>query len=106
MEAGPRMETPHRATDGDSVPLEAFSKGSTPPRREPRLQFGNIKLLIALFVIFIIVVSDVFTNSIIAGFGCNAVRGRALTSWGVTLQGIFLVIFFIIAIYLTEHKIL
>jgi hypothetical protein len=87
----------------DSVPLldPVYDDPKT-----PRLQVSNIKLIIALFVIFIIVVSDVFTNSIIAGFGDSAMKGRSPTSWGIILQGIFLVIFYIIAIYLTEHQIL
>jgi len=94
----------------DSVPLEAFSDESFNAEhgghKEPRLRVANLKLIVALFVIFIVVISDVFTNSIIAGFGEKAVRGRTPTSWGVVLQGIFLIIFYIIAVYLTEHHIL
>ena len=86
----------------DSVPIEAFAGHS----EAPRLRVANIKLIVSLFVIFVIVVSDVFTNNIISGFGEKAVRGRSPTSWGVVLQGIFLVIFYILAIYLTEHQII
>ena len=98
----------------DSVPLEAFgsdggsdrSDSNSKGRKEPRLRVENLKLLLALFIIFIIVVSDVFTNSVISGFGEKAVRCRTPTSWGIVLQGIFLVIFYILAVYLTEHNIL
>ena len=100
----------------DSVPLEAFSSdggdssdssdSSAKRKKEPRLRVENLKLLLALFIIFIIVVSDVFINSIISGFGEKAVRCRTPTSWGIVLQGIFLVIFYILAVYLTEHNIL
>ena len=92
----------------DALQLEAAGEGSDKEgaRKEPRLRVANLKLLVALFIMFIVVVSDVFTNSIIAGFGEKAVRGRTPTSWGVVLQGIFLVIFYIIAVYLTEHHIL
>ena len=97
----------------DSVPLDALQflaagegGDKEDARKEPRLRVANLKLLVALFVMFIVVVSDVFTNSIIAGFGEKAVRGRTPTSWGVVLQGIFLVIFYILAVYLTEHHIL
>jgi hypothetical protein len=92
----------------DSVPLDALQPlaAGEGGDKEPRLRVANLKLLVALFVMFIVVVSDVFTNSIIAGFGEKAVRGRTPTSWGVVLQGIFLVIFYIIAVYLTEHHIL
>jgi hypothetical protein len=88
--------------NNDSVPL-------VPPKiveKEPRLTVSSVKLFIVLFVIFIIVVSDVFTNSVISKFGDSAVVGRSPTAWGTVLQGIFLVIFYIIAIYLTEHNIL
>jgi len=66
----------------------------------------NMKLLLALFLIFIFVVSDVFTNNVIAGFGDKAVRCRTPTSWGIILQGIFLVIFYALAIYLAEQGVL
>jgi hypothetical protein len=92
------------ADSPDSVPLEALSSagGKTPPR----FSVANLKLILALFVIFVFVVSDFFTNTVIAGFGEKAVRGRGPTSWGVVLQGIFLVIGYILAIYLIEHKVL
>jgi hypothetical protein len=89
----------------DSVPLDdpGAKKESC---KEPRLRVANLKLIFAIFILFLVVVSDVFTNSIIAGFGEKAVRGRTPTSWGVVLQGIFLVVFYILAVYLTEHDIL
>lgn len=92
----------------DSVPLDTFSdvEDKHGGGKEPRLRVANVKLLVTLFIIFIVVVSDVFTNSIIAGFGEKAVRGRSTTAWGVVLQGIFLVIFYVLAVYLTEHNIL
>jgi len=92
----------------DSVPLDAFSNAEERHGggKEPRLRVANVKLLVTLFIIFIVVVSDVFTNSIVAGFGEKAVRGRTPTAWGVVLQGIFLVIFYVLAVYLTEHNIL
>ena len=84
----------------DSVPLEQLRSNM------PRIQVANIKLILLIFIMFIVVVSDVFTNNIISGFGSSAVCGRMPTSWGVVLQGIFLVLFYIIAVYLTEHNIL
>ena len=95
-----------RARDDDSVPLTFVFDGPPGKDHEPRLQVANLKLIIILFVAFIIVVSDVFTNSVIAGFGEKAVRGRTPTPWGVVLQGVFLVIFYILAVYLTENQIL
>ena len=69
----------------------------------PRLRVANVKLLIALFLAFLAVVSDVFTDSVLSGFGEKAVRGRTPTPWGVVLQGIFLVLFYVVALYLPEH---
>lgn len=96
-----------RTKFADSVPLTAPGSDDEPKNNgPPRLRVANLKLLIALFVSFLVVVSDVFTGAVIAGFGSNAVHGRTPTSWGVVLQGIFLVIFYILAICLTEHQIL
>lgn len=86
----------------DSIPLQ--DEGCD--QQFPTLQVSNVKLIIALFIIFIIVVSDVFTNSVITCFGEKTMCGRNPTSWGIVLQGIFLVIFYVIAIYLIEHQIL
>lgn len=96
---------------GDSVSLDALQGDPSPQpsgggKNAPRFSVGNLKLILALFIIFVIVVSEVFTNSIIAGFGEKAVRCRSPTSWGIVLQGIFLVIFYILAVYLIEHRIL
>ena len=97
----------------DSVPLDAYQSDDAAPseagaskKQEPRLRVANVKLLLAIFVIFITVVSSAFTNSVLSGFGEKAVKGRSPTSWGVVLQGIFLVLFYILAVYLTEHGIL
>ena len=91
-----------------SVPLAPARPGAADAGAgcSPRLRVANLKLIVALFLAFLVVVSDVFTNSVVAGFGDKAVRGRAPTSWGTVLQGIFLVIFYILAVYLTEHRIL
>lgn len=86
----------------DSVPLVPCTSDAP----APRIRVANVKLMIALFLAFLVVVSDVFTTGILAGFGEKAVRGRTPTSWGVVLQGIFLVLFYLLAVYLTEHHIL
>ena len=106
----PKMSRARHTTDiSDSVPLVAPVNNDEPKnngQHPPRLRVANLKLLVALFISFLVVVSDVFTSAVIAGFGSNAVHGRTPTSWGVVLQGIFLVIFYILAICLTEHQIL
>jgi hypothetical protein len=95
----------------DSVSLDALQDegrplDSSPKKGAPRLSVANLKLILALFVIFVLVVSDVFTNSVLAGFGEKAVKGRRPTAWGTVLQGILLVIFYILAVYLINHRIL
>jgi hypothetical protein len=87
----------------DSVPIDG---GPGAPGLGSHARMTNMKLLLALFLIFIFVVSDVFTNNVIAGFGDKAVRCRTPTSWGIILQGIFLVIFYALAIYLAEQGVL
>ena len=92
------------STHEDSVPLESFGESSTPKKdvfssKEPRLRLENLKLIFIIFVIFLVVVSSPFTNSVIAGFGEKAVRCRAPTSWGIVLQGLCLVIFYILAAF-------
>lgn len=55
--------------------------------------FGRIqyKLFALMFVIFIIVSSDVFINRALTKF-TGAVDQKCPTSWGTFLQGLFLVI--------------
>lgn len=68
----------------------------------PRLQLTNLKALAALFVLFLVVVSETFVSSVLAGFGEKAVVGRDPTAWGTVLQGIFLVLGFVLALYLGQ----
>lgn len=85
----------------DSVPLTVDDGEPGGDARAP-----GLKGLLALFVIFLVVVSDVFTNSVISGFGASAVRGREPTTWGIALQGIFLVIGYSLATYLIGQGVL
>lgn len=65
----------------------------------------NFKILVAIFVMFALVVSDVFTNNVVSGFR-GAVLCRSPTSFGVVLQGIFLVFFYVLALHLIEGDII
>jgi uncharacterized membrane protein HdeD (DUF308 family) len=91
--------------EADSVPLDAAAAPPSKKNRGGTISAGNVKLIVALFFIFMLVVSSTFTEHIVAGFGEKAVQGRNPTSWGVVLQGIFLVIFYILAMYLVDHGI-
>ncbi len=52
-----------------------------------------------------LVVSDIFVNNVVSGFG-GAVQGRAPTTYGTVLQGIMLVLFYIVATYAADHNII
>lgn len=92
------------SSSDDSVPLDAsFEDAGGRGKGSPRFNAGNLKLLLALFIMFVIVVSDPFTNSVLAGFGGKAVRCRSPTSWGIVLQGLFLVIGYILMLYLIDR---
>jgi hypothetical protein len=85
----------------NSISLDTISS----PNYQKTGNFLNIKVLVALFLIFILVVSDVFTNNFMCAFS-GSMNCRNPTSYGVVLQGIFLVIFFIGATFLIQSKVL
>jgi hypothetical protein len=60
------------------------------------------KILIFLFLIFLFVTSDIFTYNVISKFD-GACVGRTVTTFGTILQGISLVIFYMVLIYVNEH---
>ena len=66
----------------------------------------SIKSIVILFILFLLLISDVFVDNIIAQFGDRALTGRTPTNYGIVLQGIFLSLFYIIAMYLIENSIL
>lgn len=55
----------------------------------------NYKLIIALFIIFTFVISNVFSERVIKRFN-NTHSGGQLTNYGIMLQGIFLVLGYMI----------
>jgi hypothetical protein len=66
----------------------------------------KFKYLLALFVIFLIVVSNIFTENIVGLFGRSTTKGRNLTTFGHGIQGLFLVIFYALAVYLIDSGVL
>jgi hypothetical protein len=105
--ARPEYEQPPSNTGADSVPLSEYVEDAdeSAPRKSKKIGPGGIKMVIALLLIFLLVVSDIFTNGVLSWFG-GAVKCRSPTSFGVVLQGIFLVIFYMIATHLVETKVL
>ena len=63
------------------------------------------KLIFFLFLIFLITTSDVFTNRVLSKFK-GAVEYKSATNYGTVLQGIFLVLFFVIVDVGIKHKII
>lgn len=101
-----------KQNDTDSVALDSLvggasdssgGKGNGSSSKVGKLL--NFKILIAIFVMFALVVSDVFTDNVISGFR-GAVECRTPTPFGVVLQGIFLVIFYVLALHMIEGDII
>jgi hypothetical protein len=65
----------------------------------------NFKLLILIFILFVFINSDLFIDKILSRVE-GAVDHRAATSKGVVIQGIFLVLAFVIADVLVQSSIL
>jgi hypothetical protein len=90
------------ARAADAVPLESFGGGKNSSRAtEP-----SLKSLLALLVIFLLVVSDTFTDSVLSKFGPQAVQGRNPTPWGEVLRGVFVVVLYAVTINLSRRNIL
>ena len=64
----------------------------------------NLRQLITLFCIFLIAVSDFFTNNVIAKCGKKTMQGRYPSAWGVVLQGIFIVVSFALISYINKYE--
>lgn len=67
---------------------------------------GGVRSLLYLFLLFLLVVSGPFVDSVLASFGDSAVQGRDPTNWGTIIQGIFLVVGYALIIYLGEQSVL
>jgi uncharacterized protein YqhQ len=65
---------------------------------------SSLKQYIALLFIFIIVMSNIFIDNILTMFGPSAVLSRKVTTYGIILQGLFLVFLFIVVQYLIEKE--
>ena len=92
----------------DSVPLmtEPAVKRANVPAAKTDATKTSIRNLLILFLLFLVIVSDFFANHVISKFGQKTMRGRAPSSWGVVLQGLFLVIGYAVLSHLDEQQIL
>jgi capsule polysaccharide export protein KpsE/RkpR len=82
----------------DSIPLKkpAFSD------ENPTI---SVKSILILFILFLFVVSDVYTNSVLCNVS-GALTERNPTNLGIILQGVSLVVLFVLANYLVKSNIL
>jgi hypothetical protein len=67
---------------------------------------GMIKLIIILFLLYILISSSIFTNTVLKIFGNRFVHNNRPTLLGTILQGVFLVIFYILFAHLIKNKII
>jgi hypothetical protein len=64
---------------------------------------GNvIKLIIILFLLYIIISSNIFTRTILSIFGKRCIKNGSATCFGVIIQGILLVCFYMLFAYLVN----
>ena len=66
----------------------------------------SFKLVIMIFISFILVISDVFNHSVINKISSNAFKNREITTTGIMLQGISLVILFSISSFMINNDII
>ena len=86
----------------DAVALDAIADKAGGPGDGKKWGFPKVKILVALFIIFILVQSELFVNNVVGSFR-GGVSGRTPTTYGVAVQGVFLVLFYILAVYLIDH---
>ena len=69
--------------------------------------FGKIqfKLLIFIFIMFVFLSSDVFVDRILSNFD-GAVELHAVSNYGIMLQGIFMVLGYVVLQILIDQSIL
>ena len=72
----------------------------------PAAGAASVRNLVIIFVLFLLVVSDFFSNNVIAKLGKKTMNGRAPTSFGVVLQGTALTILYALMTYLESKQIL
>lgn len=65
----------------------------------------GVKSLFILFIVFLFVVSDIYTNFVISQFK-GATDERNVTDYGIILQGISVVILFTMLEYMRSYNIL
>ncbi len=66
----------------------------------------NIKSTVSLFLIFIFVISDFFTNNVLKPASNKVVKGINVTIFGNLLQGLSLVLIYSLIVYLINSDVI
>jgi hypothetical protein len=85
----------------DAVPLEL-----PPAQRSPYVTMGSLKVIVLVFLAFLVVSSEGFLTGAISLFGQSAMCGRSPTAWGVVLQGLFFVFFYMLVLAAVENELI
>jgi hypothetical protein len=87
----------------DSVSIDHVP-GDDPTSKTSAL---SIKAVIIVFLVFLVMSSDVFASEILSGFaGTTRPLSSEITNWGVVVSGIFAVIAYVGIIWLSDCGIL
>lgn len=90
----------------DSVPLDELAGLAARASKAPPARAASPRIVAALFLSFLLVVSDFFAGAALAPLGARAIRGRAPTPFGIVVQGVALVLLYVAAVYLTENGVI
>jgi hypothetical protein len=98
-----------RRARGQGVQKAASKPTDSKPAAEVKVESKpvsktNLRQLVTLFCIFLIAVSDFFTNNVIAKCGKKTMHGRYPSAWGVVLQGVFVVVAFALLSYINKYE--
>lgn len=67
--------------------------------------WANLKLIVFIFLIFVAICSDMFSEHVLSRFN-GTVDGRVPNTKGTLIQGVFLVLFYIMADILVQYGII
>lgn len=73
---------------------------------KPSSGYVTFKSYAALLLIFILVMSDPFIDNVLPCFGANTIKNGKVSAWGIILQGILMIVFYILCLSLIEKNIL
>ncbi len=73
---------------------------------KPSKGYTMFKSYAVLLLIFILIMSDPFIDNVLPCFGSNTMKNGKVSAWGIILQGILMIIFYILCLNLIEKNIL